>query len=1367
MISILKKLKSFVTPGQANNTVRGFVDKMNDHNLYGWVQDNRHPNKQLEIQVIHNNKVINTSLSNLYRKDLEKAKIGNGNHAFQILLPNYLFKLDNFEIVVKEKETGIELQNSPYKHSNIKKTLEIDINNISINKSISKHLKNKDWDNLIEIYDLYSNDSDSEIYELDNHQIFQVTNAFIAKRKYSKAQELIEKLINIDPLNPEYYTKLAYVLNKQNKVWQELDTLLEYKKLVPEIKSAILMSIGNAKFKIGDFKGAIDIYKICIERNYNNSELYFNMGEAYINTNSKKKAKEIFNKGIKIKKDNELFRFGPGLYFYRKKKYLKAIALFIDQIEISPLDENLHFYLANSYDRTYNWSLAIKSYINALSINKEIADWHYRLGFAYERNKQFSESSIAYYKAIQLRDKKSNYWLYRLGCALYKSENYEKSCITFSEMYDYDFSIQNQIGIDLENDSLSNSETTINSSFQNLLDNEEYDSKLSPLILLDKSLKQNSTELTLHKSKAEYLMNLGDWENALDSINNLNLRLKDHEPKWYYYAGLCFFKLYKYKEAANAFKKCRILGRPFGVNTDHYTKTTGAITVVHYTELIETLPLKQNTILYESFLATQIGGSPFSIFENLIHDNEYKNFLHVWAINDKTKIPQEYKSYQNVIFIEKANSYGYMKHLATAKYLINNSTFPYYFIRRKQQRYLNTWHGTPLKTLGKDIKTAFYEHKNTMRNFLHATHIISPNEHTTDVILNRNDVAGLYSGKIAETGYPRIDKTLNISNVEKLKIKEKLDVSENEKLVLYAPTFRGTLEERGADIERLINDIKFLLSDEYTVLFRGHYFVEENLNFDHQKLRIVPSEIHSNELLGVVDLLISDYSSIMIDYLVTDKPLIVYAYDVEQYKTSRGLYFSPRDMAGEATYTIEDCKNKIKEIIDDYNAFLPDEKYLRNKRRFCSNEDGNATIKAINFFLRDDNKYVTEDKNRHKLNLLLFEGPFMPNGICTSFINLAKNLNYDKYNVAIVIDPNNVSSHHDRIEKLREVTENTQALIIPRVGRMNTTAEEKYLMNVFEKSNTFYNNEIKNIYKSVYEREFLRIFGYTNFESSINFEGYSVFWSSILGAGPSSKSTKKNIYQHNDMHSEWKVRFPYLKRIFLTYQFYDSIISVSGPTMELNKNNLSHPFGLNQDSFKYCINSIVPSYIRKQALDKAVLDDNPWFQVGSHVNFITIGRLSPEKDHQKMFKAIAEIKDDFPDIRLTVLGEGPLRNKLQLLVKELGLQNIVSMPGNVPNPFPFLAASDCFLLSSNHEGQPMVLLESMTLKKPIISTNITGSKSALEGGNFGYLVNNNVEGLENGLRMFLEGMLEFDKFNAEKYVEKAMTMFYQTNDLLN
>ena len=100
------------------------------------------------------------------------------------------------------------------------------------------------------------------------------------------------------------------------------------------------------------------------------------------------------------------------------------------------------------------------------------------------------------------------------------------------------------------------------------------------------------------------------------------------------------------------------------------------------------------------------------------------------------------------------------------------------------------------------------------------------------------------------------------------------------------------------------------------------------------------------------------------------------------------------------------------------------------------------------------------------------------------------------------------------------------------------------------------------------------------------------------------------------------------------------------------------------------------------------------------------------------------------------------------------------MLGQVSNPYKYLKEADCFILSSNHEGQPMVLLEALALHMPIIATDITGNRSVLHNTN-GLLVDNSIEGLSIGIEQFINGEVQANhQFNINEYNKCALSMFY-------
>ena len=106
------------------------------------------------------------------------------------------------------------------------------------------------------------------------------------------------------------------------------------------------------------------------------------------------------------------------------------------------------------------------------------------------------------------------------------------------------------------------------------------------------------------------------------------------------------------------------------------------------------------------------------------------------------------------------------------------------------------------------------------------------------------------------------------------------------------------------------------------------------------------------------------------------------------------------------------------------------------------------------------------------------------------------------------------------------------------------------------------------------------------------------------------------------------------------------------------------------------------------------------------------------------------------------------------------MQNSVYLLGQVNNPYQYLERCDCFVLSSNHEGQPIVLLEALSIGKPIIATDITGNRSVLDGTN-GLLVENSTSGLVEGLEKYAQNLVKDNhEFNINDYNKAAIQMFY-------
>ena len=154
--------------------------------------------------------------------------------------------------------------------------------------------------------------------------------------------------------------------------------------------------------------------------------------------------------------------------------------------------------------------------------------------------------------------------------------------------------------------------------------------------------------------------------------------------------------------------------------------------------------------------------------------------------------------------------------------------------------------------------------------------------------------------KFLTSGLPRNDVLVNYSQEDVVKIKKKLNIPLDKKVILYAPTFReytkNSLMECVMNIPMNIDKWKNELENKYVILFRVHYEVGKHLNIKNDDfVRDVTDYTCLNDLMIASDILISDYSSIFFDFSITSKPMLHFTYDFDDYIVNRGLYFDIRD----------------------------------------------------------------------------------------------------------------------------------------------------------------------------------------------------------------------------------------------------------------------------------------------------------------------------------------------------------------------------------------------------------------------------------------------------------------------------------------
>ena len=364
-------------------------------------------------------------------------------------------------------------------------------------------------------------------------------------------------------------------------------------------------------------------------------------------------------------------------------------------------------------------------------------------------------------------------------------------------------------------------------------------------------------------------------------------------------------------------------------------------------------------VYFQTFSGRGYSDSPKAIYEFMLGAPEYKDYRFVWSFRE----PEKYADLKNdrttiVKFRSKEDNIA----LRTAKYWISNYRMLDHQHPRKDQVYLQCWHGTPLKRLGYDL-TASDNSMNSLNEIREKyrtdaekfSYLLSPSAFATEKFSDAwNLVKTGQTDKILEAGYPRNDRLVRASDEDRNKIREELGIG-NKKLILYAPTWRDNQHTSGegytykteVDFDKLRKE----LEGEYVILFRAHYLVANSFDFDRYEgfVRDVSGYSDINDLYIASDLLVTDYSSVFFDYANLLKPVIFYMYDLKDYATElRGFYIPLEELPGPI---VQDEDSLIAEIrsADGREA---DEEYVAFHRKYNPLDDGDAARRVVEAIIK-------------------------------------------------------------------------------------------------------------------------------------------------------------------------------------------------------------------------------------------------------------------------------------------------------------------------------------------------------------------------------------------------------------------------------
>lgn len=360
--------------------------------------------------------------------------------------------------------------------------------------------------------------------------------------------------------------------------------------------------------------------------------------------------------------------------------------------------------------------------------------------------------------------------------------------------------------------------------------------------------------------------------------------------------------------------------------------------------VLRKLPIKKKCIIFEGWWGEKYHCNPRYLYEYI--DKNHPEFECVWLLNDK---------YIPVLGNGKRvrrKGLKYYYYLAVGKYFVNNVNFHDEYEKRNGQIEIQTMHGTPLKTLGLDVPGELDDpilRENFLRRRSRWNYLVVQSEKASEITAS----CYAFHKEFLRTGYPRNDILFEKNNPNDIQqLKRKMGIPENKKVIMYAPTWRKrNYFEMHLDLE----DMKKAFGDEYILILRIHPFAYPGFHKNMINDFVYNFSTYSSveELYLVSDIVITDYSSVMFDYTILNRPIFFFTYDLKEYRDYlRGFNFDFESEApGPLLESYADVKEAIinvKEVSVKYDSALQN---FRNK--FNEYETGNASQKIFDIVFKE------------------------------------------------------------------------------------------------------------------------------------------------------------------------------------------------------------------------------------------------------------------------------------------------------------------------------------------------------------------------------------------------------------------------------
>ncbi|WP_275412212.1 CDP-glycerol glycerophosphotransferase family protein [Sphaerisporangium rufum] len=375
----------------------------------------------------------------------------------------------------------------------------------------------------------------------------------------------------------------------------------------------------------------------------------------------------------------------------------------------------------------------------------------------------------------------------------------------------------------------------------------------------------------------------------------------------------------------------------------------------------------RDATVYISFDGRSYSDNARAVYEERLRRGDDRE--HIWVVRDGAFVPPDSGTLGLAPGIAptvvREGSREHYTAMARARHIVTNGMLPQWFRAREDQICVQTWHGSPLKRVGGDQRhlareprpPAWYRQAAEVANW---DLLVTQSPWATGVLRR----AFGYGGDVLESGFPRNDVLVHPDRAAlAAAVRHGLGIPPGRRVVLYVPTWRDH-DRRNGTVRLDLAEARRALGRDHVLLVRGHAMQAPpsapGLVVPGPVVRARPGPMGRElpfamdvttypdlaDLLLIADVLITDYSSVVYDFVATGRPIVFFGYDLERYRNTRGLYLdlraeAPGPLLADGADVIEAVR-LIDALAGDYT-----ERYERFVRQYAPREDGKAAGRLV------------------------------------------------------------------------------------------------------------------------------------------------------------------------------------------------------------------------------------------------------------------------------------------------------------------------------------------------------------------------------------------------------------------------------------